>query len=227
MNRLTKPRGPRTLLGIVAALGMVAALALPAFAASVDPEFVEGNASCGELGFANELKIDVSEITPGTTETFSNEFGTITITASDDLKTFDFSDADPPVDAVFIKAGNGGNLYVYDPPVTADTGLVTPENSGEQQAGLSHISVCFGTAPPPSEAPPSEAPPSEAPPSVEESELPAESEREDTLGGTPTPAPEVPDTAMGDVGQMPATVLSLVLIGALGAMVYVRLARQR
>jgi hypothetical protein len=56
---------------------------------------------------------------------------------------------------------------------------------------------------------------------------PAQSEREDTLGGNPTPAPAVPDTAMGDFGQLPATVLSLVLIAALAGMVYVRLARQR
>jgi hypothetical protein len=55
---------------------------------------------------------------------------------------------------------------------------------------------------------------------------PAEGE----LGGTPTPAPQggsVPNTAMGQFSQLPATVLSLVLIGALAAMVYVRLARQR
>ena len=32
---------------------------------------------------------------------------------------------------------------------------------------------------------------------------------------------------MGHFGQLPATVLSLVLIGALAGMVYVRLARQR
>jgi hypothetical protein len=32
---------------------------------------------------------------------------------------------------------------------------------------------------------------------------------------------------MGDFGQVPATVLSLVLLGSLGAMLYVRLARQR
>ena len=223
MSGQTARKGPRTLIGLVAALGMVAVLALPAFAASVDPEFVDGNPSCGELGFSNELTIQVGDLTAGTTETFSNASGSIDITASADLKTFAFANATPPVDAVVIKAGSGGNLYAYDPPVTSDTGLVTPNNDGGQQATVSHISVCFGTATPPSEAPPSEAPPSE----VAESELPAASEREGELGGTPTPAPEVPDTAMGDVGQLPATVLSLVLIGALAAMVYVRLARER
>lgn len=224
MSGQTARKGPRTLIGLVAALGMVAVLALPAFAASVEPEFIDGNPSCGDLGFSNELTIDVNDLTAGTTETFSNASGSIDITASADLKSFDFANATPPVDAVVIKAGSGGNLYAYDPPVTADTGLVTPNNDGGQQATVSHISVCFGTATPPSEAPPSEVAESELP---AESEVPVESEREGELGGTPTPAPEVPDTAMGDVGQLPATVLSLVLIGALTAMVYVRLARER
>ena len=55
-------------------------------------------------------------------------------------------------------------------------------------------------------------------------------QNEGELGGTPTMAPQsgsIPDTAMGQFDQVPATVLSLVLIGALAAMVYVRLARQR
>ena len=54
---------------------------------------------------------------------------------------------------------------------------------------------------------------------------------EGELGGNPpAPAPQggsVPDTAMGQSNQVPATVLSLVLIGVLAAMVSVRLARQR
>ena len=229
MSLLRARKGPRTLLGLLAAMGLVAALAMPAMASHVEPEFVNGNPSCGDLGFSNELTIDVSDLTAGTTETFSNAFGSIDITASADLKSFDFANAEPPIDAIVIKAGSAGNLYAYDPPATADTGLVTPVNDGGQQAEVSHISVCFGVEAPPSEAPPSEpgeeseAPASEAPPSE-----PAESEREGELGGNPTPAPEIPDTAVGgDFGQMPATVLSLVLIGALAAMVYVRLARER
>ena len=150
----------------------------------------------------------------------------MTITnGSDDDKSFDWS-SNIGIDAVYVKAGSGGsNLYRYDPPAesTGDTGLVSPGDGGN---GISHISFCYDL----NDAPPSEAPPSE----VAESEVPAsqaapsESEREGELGGTPTPAPEVPDTAMGDgFGQTPATVLSLVLIAALAGMVYVRLARQR
>lgn len=64
-----------------------------------------------------------------------------------------------------------------------------------------------------------------------------------TLGGNPTPAPTgqvlasaptptpaggtLPDTAMGQFGQLPATVLSIVLLAALAATVYLRVATQR
>jgi hypothetical protein len=53
---------------------------------------------------------------------------------------------------------------------------------------------------------------------------------EDTLGGnpTPTPAPTVPNTAMGaSVDQVPASLLSLLLLAGLGTMLYLRLSRQR
>ncbi len=53
---------------------------------------------------------------------------------------------------------------------------------------------------------------------------------EGTLGGnpTPTPTPQVPNTAMGgSLAQVPAALLSLLLLGALGTMLYVRLSRQR
>jgi hypothetical protein len=51
---------------------------------------------------------------------------------------------------------------------------------------------------------------------------------EGELGGNPTPTPAPnPDTAMGGPGQLPATLLSLVLLAALSTLVYVRLARER
>ena len=57
----------------------------------------------------------------------------------------------------------------------------------------------------------------------------AASVREDTLAGNPTPSAggTLPNTALGQFDQVPATMLSLVLIAALAATVYVRLARQR
>jgi hypothetical protein len=241
VSELRARKGPRTLLGLLAALGLVAALTMPAMANHVTPEVIAGNENktCGELGdYGFEFKINETPsgfydendpavfVTPDVPTDFEV---TITPTAGN---TFTF-DANIAVEAVFVKGGNeGGNLYEYDPPVTSDTGLQTP--SAQQ---ISHISFCWTDEPEESEAPPSEAPPSEAVESqpaesqpAEESEAPEESIRERELGGTPTPAPsqgDLPDTAIGDFGQMPATVLSLVLIGALAAMVYVRLARQR
>ena len=240
MSELRARKGPRTILGLLAALGLVAALTMPALANHVTPEPIAGNdnKTCGELGdYGFEFKInenpsgfyDDSDAAVFVTPDVPTDFEvTITPTAGNSF-TFD---ANIAVEAVFVKGGNeGGNLYEYDPAVKSDTGLQTP--SGQQ---ISHISFCWTDEPEESEAPPSEAaeseaPASEAPPSeAAESEAPAESEREGELGGTPTPAPsagDLPDTAIGDFGQMPATVLSLVLIGALAAMVYVRLARQR
>lgn len=52
---------------------------------------------------------------------------------------------------------------------------------------------------------------------------------EGELGGNPTPTPpDLPDTAaLGAYVQVPATVLSLLLLASLAAMLYVRLGRQR
>jgi hypothetical protein len=216
---------------------------MPALATHVEPQPIsEGNPTCSDFNASwTEFKLEGNDLANGT-----HSDGTLTVTISNFANNqFDW-ESNIGVDAVFVKAGNDmHNLYEYDPEATEDTGLTAQDGSGN---GISHISFCYDADPPPSEAPPSEAPPSEpaestpaseAPPSepVEESEAPAESEapsesfREQELGGTPTPAPRggnLPDTAFGgDFGQMPATVLSLVLIGALAAMVYVRLARQR
>jgi hypothetical protein len=54
-----------------------------------------------------------------------------------------------------------------------------------------------------------------------------------TLGGNPTPVPaqsgggEVPDTAMGDVAQLPVTWISLAFIAAVALMCGIRLAQRR
>ena len=74
------------------------------------------------------------------------------------------------------------------------------------------------------------ATPVETPDEGELGGTPAATPAEGELGGTPNAVPQggsLPDTATSQFGQLPATVLSLVLIGALAAMVYVRMARQR
>jgi hypothetical protein len=227
VSGLTARKGPRTILGLLAGLGLVAALAVPVLGASVTPEFVDvtSNLECdafeGEGQTWTTLKVDPN---PDGAGPFIYTDGTlsVTITNATGDKSFDWT-SNIGVDAVYVKAGAGGsNLYRYDPPAESmgDTGLVSPGDAGN---GISHISFCYDADAPESEAPPSEVAESELP----AESVPAESEREGELGGNPTPEPVVPDTAMGDLGQLPATVLSLVLIAALAGMVYVRLARQR
>ena len=245
MSLLRARKGPRTLLGLLAAMGLVAALAMPALASHVTPTPISvGNPTCADFDSSwTEFKLqdNTNEGGPNQLQNGTYTDGTLTVTLSNFADNqFDW-ESNIGVDAVFVKAGNDmHNLYEYDPEATEDDGLTAQAGQGN---GISHISFCYDADAPESEAPPSEpaesTPASEAPPSepVEESEAPAESEaapsesqREGELGGTPTPAPsgDLPDTAFGgDFGQMPATVLSLVLIGALAAMVYVRLARQR
>jgi hypothetical protein len=230
VNTLRARKGPRTLLGLVAATGLLAALAMPVIGASVTPEFssVTANQECDEFQGDGQtwttLKVDPN---PDGAGPFVYTEGplTVTITNAVDDKSFDWT-SNIGVDAVFVKAGAGGsNLYRYDPPAesTGDTGLVSPGDSGN---GISHISFCYDLndatpTPTPTASPTLPATPPPTPsPTVNEGEL----------GGTPTPAPSqgtVPDTAMGQFDQVPATVLSLVLLGALAAMIYVRLARQR
>jgi hypothetical protein len=204
----------------MAALGLVAALSMPALAShETDLELVAPSDQTDECaGFDFGWKLDnIDQLTEGVyTASDANHTVFIEIELIGDPEVTDFVilDADPAIDDIFVKQPNEGG-------------------------GISHLTFCYNVqeSEAPSEAPESEAPASEAPPSQPaESEAPAseappsESEREGELGGTPTPAPsgDLPDTAFGgDFGQMPATVLSLVLIGALAAMVYVRLARQR
>ena len=50
---------------------------------------------------------------------------------------------------------------------------------------------------------------------------------EGTAGGNPPGEPEVPDTAMGALVQLPAVALTLPMLVALGALLTVRLARRR
>ena len=82
MTITSSRRGTRRLAGLLVAIGAAAVLAMPALAASVEPTYETGNPTCADLGFADELKIDVSELTGGTSEVFSNANGSIEITAN-------------------------------------------------------------------------------------------------------------------------------------------------
>ncbi len=63
--------------------------------------------------------------------------------------------------------------------------------------------------------------------SQEQSQSTAASASEDTLGGNPTPGGEVPDTALGGTTQVPATLMSLLFLAALGTLAWLRFSEKR
>ena len=116
--------------------------------------FVRGNPTCGALVDSQfQLKID-----PAADGTFTD--GTLTVTIDETGGTFSFT-SNIGVSAVFVKAGNGGILYTFDPQSTGET-LASPKNS------IGHILFCYDvSAPTTSTAPPTTMPPpttSTAPP---------------------------------------------------------------
>jgi hypothetical protein len=116
-------------------------------AASVTPTPVtdSGNQACGDFNSSwIELKAD-----PPNDGLYSHAEGPLEVTISvthfigSQPKVFDWW-SNIPVSAVFVKAGvgaGGSNLYVYNPPVTGDTGLTSPGEAN--QNAISHISFCY------------------------------------------------------------------------------------
>jgi hypothetical protein len=199
--------------------------ALPAVATHVEPETVGGNPTCSELvdGGVTEFKVE-----PVADGTYTDGTLTVTIDVRDtaDGPVFDWT-SNIGVDAVFAKGGPQGNLYVYDPEATGDTGLHAPVNpkgnDPDKWAGLSHISFCYDkdetTTTPPT------TPPTKPPTTPPTTETPTPTEAPTTPVETPAPVPtEVPaGTDAGDGGS--AGLVGLVLAGGAavaGAAVFAR-----
>lgn len=248
---------PAALLAALSALGLTMTLMVgPALATHtdgplVDPQTIEGNQTCGDLGeFAFEFKID--EATPE--GTYNQDSPNVEVSGDTDFEVTVDSEGDTmsftanhEVDAVFVKGGSHGNLYDYTSigGTDHDNGLITPD--GED---ISHVSFCFTDEPeeseepsvesiPPSEeesVPPSEeesVPPSveeSVPPSVEESTLASVEEsvppsvEGSVLTGVGTPEPSTPDTAFGsDNGPspLPTIVFGAILLASLAGLAWV------
>ncbi len=112
-------------------------------AASVTPTFVGGNPTCQDLGYTYGFKPTApSEANPSGTHTLLGGADTITITVTG--TSIDWTST-LGMDAVIVKAGDGANVYRYDPPAESfgDTNLITPLNNGGQQANLSHLVFCY------------------------------------------------------------------------------------
>jgi len=141
-------------LGAMVAGGVILVGAFPGYAgatgtqteATTSSSLVDDNPTCGELAPEGtswtEFKVE-----PVEDGTFSDGTLTVTIdvTDTDDGPVFDWT-SNIGVDAVFVKGGPGGLLYLYDPPAesTGDTGLHAPVNpQNDKFFGLSHLSFCY------------------------------------------------------------------------------------
>lgn len=221
MSTLRARKGPRTILGLLAAFGLVAALTVPAVAGEeTDWATVTGYApGTAENNQAETWGADCEDVsTPegGWGETYLlPELGEGLVYRLVIVKAGSDQSTDEGANTLFANPAAGETVW---------SDAAADGDFGEGDKNISHIIVCI------EEEEEEEATPT---PTIREEEeggtpTPSPTIREDEQGGNPTPtAPEVPDTAMGQFGQVPATVLSLVLLGALAAMIYVRLARQR
>lgn len=76
------------------------------------------------------------------TATFADgHSNTLTILNSDG-KVFDWSSSPNSIGAVIVKAGQGANVWFYDPQVWSDTGLYGYDNKA-----ISHVTFCWNPDP--------------------------------------------------------------------------------
>lgn len=139
----------RDVLGASALLGAVVVFsiyssAIGAGAALVEPVFVSGNASCASLGLGTEeFKIEGSFAGVYDIDGFSSITIIETEASRGDVFAIAF-DSTIALDAVIMKAANGANVYIYDPEVFADEGILSTANpKNGKRYGLSHVSFCY------------------------------------------------------------------------------------
>jgi hypothetical protein len=116
----------------------------------VVPEHWGDNPNCDDLGYGFGFKIGdcpsgtYSFVTGGGNELTGgaqpDPDSNVTIECSEgEARIVDWS-SNISIDGVFVKGGpEGGNLYVYDPEATSDSGLGTPGTG----AGISHVEFCY------------------------------------------------------------------------------------
>ena len=147
MGMVSSLRRSLVLAGVIAAVLVAASVS---GAAKVDPVLLTGASNQGKDCSDNQgdqtwtqLKVD-----PNADGTYTDGTLTVTISNTQDDKTFDWS-SNIGVDAVIVKGGDDGSyLYRYDPPSeeTSDTGLTTPG-----QNAISHVNFCYDVEAPPAQ----------------------------------------------------------------------------
>lgn len=129
---MTRTRSP--LLAMIAML----VLAVPVLASHVTPEVVDDAESCGPLTPGTvELLVDAGELVDGAVSD-SDFQATVDLVGTLETGSVDFSNASLPVRAAFVAGIDGGNLYEYLEPVTADDGLVAPDGQP-----IRSVSFCY------------------------------------------------------------------------------------
>jgi hypothetical protein len=146
----------------VADMSSNAALGEAAARATVAPTTVDYNATT-VLDLDNDSTIDALKFADGTPVVLGRTYGPITITKlwyqgpdatllesgnSDAIVGFDFTST-MPVLAVFVKGGDGGNIYDYRPDGTlGDTELHTKVNKSGKFAAISHVDIAWSVTTP-------------------------------------------------------------------------------
>jgi hypothetical protein len=123
-------------------IGMLSLIFGQVIGASVTPTLIQGNQTCSNLvAGTTELKVE-----PPGAGVYTD--GTLTVTITNYTGTsFDFT-SNIGIDAVFVKAGNQGNLFIYNPETFGDTNLYSPTGPQGQLLAISHISFCYDVEPP-------------------------------------------------------------------------------
>jgi hypothetical protein len=214
--------GPRTLVAIAAALGLLVALTLPALAGT-DFATVTGYAEGTPANNSPDTWGDDCEGVPAPDGGFGD---TYELPALADGLVYSL---------VVVKTGSeqsnpGFVNTLFADPLAGQTVWADSNGNGAfdgDDKGISHIIVCTAAADDEDTPSPS---PTEDEEEEEETPTPSPTERQGQLGGNPTPTPgggSLPDTAVGGMDQVPAIVLSLIMLAALAGTAYARLARQR
>jgi len=142
MNKIIKKTLSLSLLAI-SVLTIYSLNLSSSYGASVEPEPVNGNPKCQDLGYQSVLEINPPN--PGTYYLPDNS-SSVTITITGD-GTFNWSSTFG-IDAVIAKGGPNANAYHYNPESTGDNNLSTPINPNNNKPyGLSHIYFCYDVDP--------------------------------------------------------------------------------
>jgi LPXTG-motif cell wall-anchored protein len=175
-----------------------------AIEATSSTSLVEDNATCRELApeGASWTEFKVEPVDDGTSSDGTLTV-TIAVTETDDGPVFDWT-SNIGVDAVFVKGGPGGLLYVYDPPAesTGDTGLHAPVNpQNDKFFGLSHLSFCYDV----DQATTTTTQPATTTTTGQETTTTTEQATTTTENGAVTSVPQTSTTVLGSGGTTPTT----------------------